>query len=49
MNERNEEMSIQIGKLTGIFISQYYPNNIHKVVYSDEKTNRTFYQPIILQ
>ncbi len=42
VNERNGVMSDQIGKLTGYYISQYYPDEIRKVVYYDKETNRTF-------
>lgn len=42
VNERNGVMSDQIGKLTGFYISQYYPDDIRKVVYYDKETNRTF-------
>lgn len=35
-------MSDQIGKLTGFYISQFYPDEISKVVYYDKETNRTF-------
>jgi hypothetical protein len=42
VNERNGVMSDQIGKLTGFYISQYYPVEIRKVVYYDKETNRTF-------
>ena len=42
VNERNGVMSDQIGKLTGFYISQYYPDYIRKVVYNDKETNRTF-------
>jgi hypothetical protein len=42
VNERNGVMSDQIGKLTGFYISQYYPEEIRKVVYYDKETNRTF-------
>ena len=42
VNERNGVMSDQIGKLTGFYISKYYPDNIRKVVYYDKETNRTF-------
>jgi len=42
VNERNGVMSNQIGKLTGFYISQYYPVEIRKVVYYDKETNRTF-------
>ena len=42
VNERNGVMSNQIGKLTGFYISQYYPDEIRKVVYYDKETNRTF-------
>jgi len=42
VNERNGVMSDQIGKLTGLYISKYYPDDIRKVVYYDKSTNRTF-------
>lgn len=42
VNERNGVMSDQIGKLTGFYISKYYPDDIRKVVYYDKETNRTF-------
>ena len=42
VNERNGVISDQIGKLTGFYISQYYPDDIRKVVYYDKETNRTF-------
>ena len=42
VNEKNGVMSDQIGKLTGFYISQYYPDEIRKVVYYDKETNRTF-------
>jgi len=42
VTEKNGVMSDQIGKLTGFYISQYYPDDIRKVVYYDKKTNRTF-------
>ena len=42
INEKNGVMSDQIGKLTGFYISQYYPEEIRKVVYYDKETNRTF-------
>jgi len=35
-------MSNQIGKLTGFYISQYYPDEIRKVVCYDKVMNRTF-------
>ncbi len=42
VNEKNGVMSDQIGKLTGFYISQYYPDEISKVIYYDKETNRTF-------
>lgn len=42
VDERNGVMSDQIGKLTGFYISKYYPDDIRKVVYYDKETNRTF-------
>ncbi len=42
VNEKNGVMSDQIGKLTGFYISQFYPDEISKVVYYDKETNRTF-------
>ena len=42
VNEKNGVMSDQIGKLTGFYISQYYPDEIRKVVYYDKEINRTF-------
>ena len=42
VNERNGVMSDQFGKLTGLYISKYYPDDIRKVVYYDKSTNRTF-------
>jgi len=42
VNERNGVMSNQIGKLTGYYILQYYPDEMRKVVYYDKETNRTF-------
>ena len=42
VNERNGVMSDQIGKLTALYISKYYPDDIRKVVYYDKSTNRTF-------
>lgn len=42
VNEKNGVMSDQIGKLTGFYISQYYPDEIRKVIYYDKETNRTF-------
>ena len=42
VNEKNGVMSDQIGKLTGFYISQFYPDEISKVIYYDKETNRTF-------
>ena len=42
VNEKNGVMSDQIGELTGFYISQFYPDEISKVVYYDKETNRTF-------
>jgi len=42
VNEKTGVISDQIGKLTGFYISQYYPDDIRKVVYYDKETNRTF-------
>ena len=42
VNEKNGVMSDQIGKLTGFYISQFYPDEIRKVIYYDKETNRTF-------
>ncbi len=42
VNEKSGVMSDQIGELTGFYISQFYPDEISKVVYYDKETNRTF-------
>ena len=42
VNEKNGVMSDQIGKLTGFYISQFYRDEISKVIYYDKETNRTF-------
>jgi hypothetical protein len=35
-------ISDHIGKLTGFYVSKYYPKNIRRVIYYDKDTDRTF-------
>jgi len=42
VNKETGVISDHIGKLTGFYVSKYYPKNIRRVIYYDKDTDRTF-------